>query len=66
VTTQIRVALAADDSLTASVKNVSIATNQEAVILRGAVSSGDDKERIETVAEQYAWHQTGTQRTDHQ
>jgi len=54
VTAQIRAALAADDSLSLSAKNVAVATNQQAVILRGAVSSGEDKERIETVAGQYA------------
>jgi len=54
VTEQIRAALSADDSLSASAKNVEVATNQEAVILRGAVATAEDKDRIETVAGQYS------------
>jgi len=53
VTAQIRTALAADKSLSAPSRNVSIATNQQAVVLRGAVSSAD-KDRIETLASQFA------------
>lgn len=54
VTDQIRAALAADDSLSTSAKNVNIATNQQAVILRGAVATVEDKDRVETLAGQYA------------
>jgi osmotically-inducible protein OsmY len=53
VTAQIRGALAGDKSLSAPARNVSIATNQQAVVLRGSVSSAD-KDRIETLASQFA------------
>jgi len=53
VTEQIRAALRADSSLSEEAKLVAIATNPDAVILRGTVSSSD-KERIETLAGQYA------------
>jgi osmotically-inducible protein OsmY len=54
VTQQIRAALLADSSLSADVKYLNIATNSEAVILRGALPSADDKARVESLAEQYA------------
>ena len=54
VTDQILEALAADTSLSASSRSVEVATNQDAVILRGAVATVEDKDRIETVAGQYS------------
>ncbi len=53
VTAQIRSALAGDKSLSSMAHNVSIATNQQAVVLRGQVSSGE-KDRVEALASQYA------------
>jgi hyperosmotically inducible protein len=53
VTAQIRVALAADKSLSESAHNVSISTNPQAVILRGSVNPGE-KDRVEAVASQLA------------
>jgi len=53
VTAQIRSALAGDKSLSAPARNVSIATNQQAVVLRGSVSSAE-KDRVETLASQFA------------
>jgi osmotically-inducible protein OsmY len=53
VTVQIKIALAGDNTLSAQAHDVSVATNQEAVILRGSVSASE-KERINSVAEQYA------------
>jgi osmotically-inducible protein OsmY len=61
VTAQIRSALAGDKSLSALARNVSIATNQQAVVLRGSVSSAD-KDRIETLASRFA----GTRQVDSQ
>jgi hypothetical protein len=43
----------ADVSLSSKDKNIVVATNSQAVILRGAVSA-TDKDRIETLAGQYA------------
>jgi osmotically-inducible protein OsmY len=54
VTQQILAALLADSSLSSDVKYLNIATNSEAVILRGALPSADDKARVESLAEQYA------------
>jgi len=62
VTDQIREALAADASLSQSAKSVTIATNEQAVILRGAVSTVEDKDRVETLAGQYA----GARQVDNQ
>jgi osmotically-inducible protein OsmY len=53
VTQQIKSALMADESLSPQGKRIIVATNSEAVVLRGAVS-GTDKDRIETLAGQYA------------
>jgi osmotically-inducible protein OsmY len=53
VTVRIKIALAGDNTLSPQAHEVSVATNQEAVILRGSVSSSE-KERINSVAEQYA------------
>jgi osmotically-inducible protein OsmY len=54
VTDQIRKALASDDALSPAAKSVEVAINEQMVVLRGAVSSVDDKERVETIAGQYA------------
>ena len=54
VTEQILEALAADTSLAGSARSIDVATNQDAVILRGAVATVEDKDRIETVAGQYS------------
>jgi hypothetical protein len=53
VTAQIRGALAGDKSLSAPARNVTIATNQQAVVLRGSVTSAE-KDRLETLASQFA------------
>jgi osmotically-inducible protein OsmY len=53
VTAQIRSALAGDKSLSSMAHNVSIATNPQAVVLRGQVSSAE-KDRVEALASQYA------------
>ncbi len=53
VTVRIKIALAGDNTLSPQAHEVSVATNPQAVILRGSVSSGE-KERINSVAEQYA------------
>ena len=53
VTVRIKIALAGDDSLSAQAHEVSVATNQQAVVLRGSVLPGE-KDRIESLAEQYA------------
>src|ERR1700722_10717001 len=53
VTVRIKIALAGDNTLSPQAHEVSVATNPEAVILRGSVSSGE-KERINSVAEEYA------------
>jgi hypothetical protein len=53
VTAQIRSALLADKSFSAHVRDVKIATNPDAVVLRGSVKS-DEKDRIESVAQQFA------------
>jgi uncharacterized lipoprotein YbaY len=53
VTSQIKIALAGDSSLSAQAHEVSVATNPQAVILRGSVMPGE-KERIETVAGKFA------------
>lgn len=53
VTVRIKIALAGDKTLSPQAHEVSVATNPEAVVLRGSVSSGE-KERINSVAEQYA------------
>jgi len=61
VTAQIRQALLADKSFSVLAQNVQIATNQDAVILRGAVGS-KELNRIETLAAQYA----GSRQIDNQ
>jgi hypothetical protein len=53
VTSQIKIALAADSSLSAQAHEVSVSTNPQAVTLRGSVMPGE-KERIESVAGQFA------------
>jgi len=53
VTAQIRSALVGDKSLSSMAHNVSIATNQQAVVLRGQVSAAE-KDRVEALASQYA------------
>jgi osmotically-inducible protein OsmY len=53
VTAQIRTALVGDKSLSSLARNVGIATNQQAVVLRGQVTSGE-KDRVEALASQYA------------
>jgi hypothetical protein len=53
VTAQIRSALTGDKSLSALARSVTIATNQQAVILRGLVKP-DEKDRVEALASQYA------------
>jgi hypothetical protein len=53
VTAQIRSVLNADASLSRRARDVTIATNPAAVVLRGSVTSAE-KDRIESVAEQYA------------
>ena len=61
VTEQIRSALREDSSLSPEAKYVAVATNPQAVILRGAVSSSD-VDRIEALAQQYA----GSRQVDNQ
>ena len=53
VTAQIRSALSSDKSLSTQARNVTIATNPQAVVLRGSVNAAD-KDRIESLAEQFA------------
>lgn len=53
VTAQIKIALAGDSSLSAQAHEVSVATNPQAVTLRGSVMPGE-KDRIEALAQQYA------------
>ena len=53
VTAQIRSALASDKSLSTQGHDVSVATNQQAVVLRGSVRPGE-KDRIVALAGQYA------------
>jgi osmotically-inducible protein OsmY len=53
VTAQIRTALAGDKSLSALAQNVTIATNPQAVVLRGSVKP-EEKDRVEALASQYA------------
>jgi osmotically-inducible protein OsmY len=54
VTQQILAALMADSTVSADVKYLKIVTNGEAVVLRGALPSADDKARVESLAQQYA------------
>jgi osmotically-inducible protein OsmY len=53
VTVRIKIALAGDNTLSPQAHEVSVATNPQAVILRGSVSPSE-KERINSVAEEYA------------
>jgi osmotically-inducible protein OsmY len=53
VTEQIRQALLADTTLSSLARRVGIATNPEAVILRGSVQPAE-KERIDALAQQFA------------
>ena len=53
VTAQIRTALAGDKSLSALAHNVTIATNPQAVVLRGSVTP-EEKDRVEALGSQYA------------
>jgi hypothetical protein len=53
VTAQIKVALAGDHSLSPQAHEISVATNQQAVVLRGSVTAAE-KERINSLAQQYA------------
>jgi osmotically-inducible protein OsmY len=53
VTAQIRQALAADPSLSDLAHNVQVATNSDAVILRGVVEP-TEKDRVNTLAQQFA------------
>jgi hypothetical protein len=53
VTQQIRQALESDSSLSTSAKHIEIATNSDAVVLRGAVRA-QEPDRIESTAQQYA------------
>lgn len=61
VTAQIERALLNDKTLSSLAHNVTIATNSQAVVLRGAVKAAD-KDRIETLAQQFA----GTRQVDDQ
>jgi hyperosmotically inducible periplasmic protein len=61
ITAQIRQALLADKSFSLLAQRVQIATNQDAVILRGAVLS-NELNRIESLAAQYA----GSRQIDNQ
>jgi osmotically-inducible protein OsmY len=55
VTQQIRDALSADTAIAPDIKHmVNIATNSEAVVLTGALSSTSDISRVQTLAQQYA------------
>jgi osmotically-inducible protein OsmY len=53
VSAQIRSALASDPSLSSMARNVTVATNPQAVVLRGSVLPGEQS-RIESLAGQYA------------
>jgi osmotically-inducible protein OsmY len=53
VTAQIRTALASDPSMSMQARDVSIATNPQAVVLRGSVHPAE-KDRIVALAGQYA------------
>jgi osmotically-inducible protein OsmY len=53
VTAQIRQALAADPSLSDLAHSVQVATNSDAVILRGVVES-TEKDRVNALAQQFA------------
>jgi osmotically-inducible protein OsmY len=53
VTVRIKIALAGDESLSQQAHEVSVATNQQAVVLRGSVLPGE-KDRVESLAAQYA------------
>src|ERR1700722_19153540 len=53
VTAQIRQALAADPSLSDLAHGVQVATNSDAVILRGIVEPAE-KDRVDTLAQQFA------------
>jgi BON domain len=53
VTVRIKIALVGDESLSPQAHEVSVATNQQAVVLRGSVMPGE-KDRVESLAEQYA------------
>jgi hypothetical protein len=53
VTAQIRSALISDKSLSMQAHHLTIATNSQAVVLRGSVRS-DEKDRIEALAQQFA------------
>ena len=53
ITVRIKIALAGDESLSPQAHEVSVATNQQAVVLRGSVLPGE-KDRVESLAEQYA------------
>ena len=61
VTAQIRQALLADKSISVLAQHVQIATNQVAVVLRGAVRS-NELDRIEALAGKYA----GSRQIDNQ
>ena len=61
VTAEILQALLADKSLSVLAQRVQVVTNQDAVILRGAVQSGE-LDRIEALAAQYA----GSRQIDNQ
>jgi hyperosmotically inducible protein len=61
VTAQIREALLADKSISVLAQHVQIATNQVAVVLRGAVRS-NELDRIEALAGKYA----GSRQIDNQ
>jgi osmotically-inducible protein OsmY len=52
VTAQIRSALLSDKSLSTHAHDVTIATNPQAVVLRGSVKP-EEKDRIETLAEKF-------------
>lgn len=53
VAEQIRGALAGDKSLSSLARNVTVAANPQAVVLRGTVGA-TDRDRIATIAGQYA------------
>jgi osmotically-inducible protein OsmY len=61
ITAQILQALLADKSLSVLAQRVQVVTNQDAVILRGAVRSGE-LDKIEALAAQYA----GSRQIDNQ
>lgn len=54
LTRQIRQAIAEDDSLSTTAKNVKIISREGRVTLSGAVSSTTEKDRVEQIAERYA------------